>query len=217
MKYSHIIIPLLSLGLFSCAVKQTPVSDVIIPKAPPIAESISPSIEKLAQSNQKMDDKIKEQSKTISEQNLDILDAINKAEKLKAQLANSEQIKEQDASDLVQNLKTVHTRNLFLESQNSELLKIKNDQATELLVATKKAADKDNEASVLRAQNTDKDTIILKQNDNLKTIAAERDKAVKLAASAKVYRNWIWGIAIGFILLTILRNVLMAYGVKVRI
>lgn len=216
MKLKTISTFLFALFLVGCA-NQTPTMDVTIPKPPKIVKEISPEVQKITVTNQKLEDKIKDQTKVIVEQKADIENAMDKAENIRKQLAESVQVKEQDAVDLILNLKSVHTRNLFLETQNTELGNINKQQATDLLEATKVAASKDSEVGELRSQSEFKDNLIKERNETVKTVTEERDKAIKQAASAKVYRNIIWGIAAAYILLTIVRNVLMAYGIKVRI
>lgn len=210
MKLKHILLFLASISLIGCA-SHTVSTDVSIPKAPPVVEKVSPVISKISDSNRTLEIKIKEQSKTISDQNHDIADALKRAEDIKKQLEDQKQVKVEDANDLVANLKIVHTRNLFLETQNSSLEQTNKDQAVIIENGIKVAAEKDAEVSTLRQQSDQKDQIINKQKEDIKKLTQERDKAEKQAASAKVYRNWIWGLVGGFILWTIIKNILMVY------
>jgi hypothetical protein len=147
----------------------------------------------------------------IIEQKANIENAMKQAENIRKQLSEKIEVKEQDAVDLINNLKTVHTRNLFLETNNGELVKINTDLQNQLEDAKTIAAKKDDEVSNLRQIDSQKNKIIDDQNLELIKIAKERDSAVVKASKSTVYRNWVWGLIGGFLLWTILKNILMIY------
>ena len=198
-------------ALFSSCATRTISQDFTIPKAPIVVENISPTVTKVIETNKVLENKVNNQSKLIAEQKMDIDEAIKKAESIRKSASENIQVKEQDALDLVANLKTVHTRNLFLETENNDLSNTVSDQSKQLDFANSLAAKKDSEVAELRQQSDQKDNIIKTKNEDTRKIIIERDKAIIDAASANVYKHWIYGILGGFLLWTILKNVLMMY------
>lgn len=199
-----------SLFLIGCTSHTIPTNSSI-PKAPIVVENILPSIDVASKTNKKLETKINDQTKVIIEQKANIENAMKQAENIRKQLSEKIEVKEQDAVDLINNLKTVHTRNLFLETNNGELVKINTDLQNQLEDAKTIAAKKDDEVSNLRQIDSQKNKIIDDQNLELIKIAKERDSAVVKASKSTVYRNWVWGLIGGFLLWTILKNILMIY------
>ena len=123
---------------------------------------------------------------------------------------------EKDATDLIDELSKVKSRNMFLELENTDLSKLKDEQElnlenmkNSLTKAEGLVIGKENEANELRTQN---DFL----GKNLATKNKENEKLVKEAATANVYKHAIWW-AIGlFLLYTILKNVLMIYFPAIR-
>jgi len=216
-------------GFFGCAPKEIP--KAIIPPAPKQTESIVPNIKKVdsgigetIQSSNRIGSKLEESKKTIKDQDISISEAITQAEKLKEKVLSKTQISELETSNLIDQLKKVKSRNLFLEIQNQELTNLRTEQSKILddlkntLDKTKEQViNKENEVDQLRQQceylskNLDSKNT---ENENLKKLL---QKEKEVSASAKVYRNAIWGIVAIWVLLLILKNVWMSINPAARL
>ena len=210
---NYILVMLGCIFLVGCAT--TP--STIIPPAPQMVESALPEIKNVSNNvnsgivtNTNAGVKLAEQSQTIKDQMEDIDTAIALANDLKHKL-DAKTLIETDVTNLITELTKVKTRNMFLELQNNDLSKLKTQQELNLenmKVSLAKAEGlimgKDTEANELRTQNE-----YLSKNLALKN--KENEQLIKVSASAKVYEHWIWGLVGGFILYTILKNVLMVY------
>ena len=214
----YILIALGCITLIGCAT--TP--STIIPPAPQKVESALPEVKKASatvdagiKTNLNVGQKIKEQTQTIKDQRESIDNAIALADSLKVKLDNKTLV-EKDATDLIDELSKVKSRNMFLELENTDLSKLKDEQElnlenmkNSLTKAEGLVIGKENEANELRTQN---DFL----GKNLATKNKENEKLVKEAATANVYKHAIWW-AIGlFLLYTILKNVLMIYFPAIR-
>lgn len=213
----------------SCAVKTQP---AIVPPAPPKVESVVPTFNKVdkgitdtLKENVKLGEKLKEQEKVVQEQKAGIIEAISQAEKIKAKAIANEQVSEVEAVNLIKELHTVQSRNMFLEVKNSELLTIKNDQLLILEDTKTKSAEtlqklfaKENEAASLRDQNGFLGTQVTTMNSALAKTQHDLENTKVKAARAEVYRKWIIGLVSAFALWTVAKNVVMAYSpIKFRI
>jgi hypothetical protein len=214
---------------FGCALKTT--APVAIPVAPAVSESALKDLNKVKvgidtsiDSNAKIDSKVKEQLQKVLEQKLSIEDALSQAEKINEKVLAKQAITELDSLNLVNEIKKVKVRNLFLETQNTEFDKLVKDQS-ETLKITKLSAEatelklrnKEQEANQLREQNT-----FLSKNLNDKNVESENlkkalTKEKQISASAKVYRNIIWTIAGVWLALLILKNVWMSVNPAARL
>lgn len=204
-----------------------------VPTAPPKVESVIPHVvtvdnklDKLKESNVKLEEKIKNQNKTILDQKMALQNAIVQAEKLKEKILANEALQEIDALNIIEQLNRAGERNLFLEKQNEELEKIRKEQDL-LLVETKNKLNdaiiqltlKETEASNLRLQNEYLSNLVTKNQDSIKTLNEQLDKSNAKAATASVYKRWVIVIVAIVIAWIILKNVLMIYfpAVKFRV
>lgn len=228
MKYVKIF--LISCFLLGCATpsKETTVitqpikhTENILPTVQKTSENVSEIIKK----NVKLETKIEENQKTIVDQKIAITEAIAEAEKIREKALAKQAITELEATNLVDQLKKVEARNLFLENQNTELSNITKDQDNMLnsvknaLHATEiQVIDKENEVSQLRNQNDAINQALNLKNDELSKCKQSLIKIEKDLASAKVYKNWVIGLVGGFLLWTIIKNIIMIYSpIKFRI
>jgi uncharacterized phage infection (PIP) family protein YhgE len=220
---------LISFGFFGCANVENP--PVAIPVPPQKVESVIPKIkdvgsklEKGFDSNKEIGNKIIESKEAIKNQGLLIGEALDSAEKIRAKTATKTQVEEVEIVNLIDQLKRVKDRNLFLELQNDQLNKLKTDQE-KILYDVKKSLDdaldllkdKENEANQLREQNN-----FLSKNLDIKNNESEKlkqllQKEKEVSASAKVYRNIIWGLIAIWVALLILKNVWMSVNPAARL
>lgn len=210
-----ILIPLLGLFMVSCSPKIP-----IIPKAPIVSESALADLKKTQtgiddslDDNKKIKEKLKTQEKTIYSQKMEIEEALVQAEKIKEKVKKLEQVTNEDTYMLVEQLKKVHTRNLFLETATKDLVKT-NENQLKILEDAKKDAQKtleklvkaESELGELRNQNAHLAGNLEKQNDEVLKLSAD-------LATASVYKNWIIGVAI-FIIILIIVYVILAVAKK---
>jgi hypothetical protein len=211
------------LYVFGCGPKEIP--KAIIPPPPKKTESVLPNIKKLdsdivkiIDNGNKLGSKIEESKNIVSEQKISILEALAQAEKIKEKALANVAISELEALNLIKELKKVESRNLFLETQNNQLriLKDEQEQILKIIQNTLNATQqqviyKEEEASQLREQNKYlADSLSLKNNESDK-FKKLLQKEKEISASAKVYKNWVIGLISGFILWTIIKNILMIY------
>jgi hypothetical protein len=222
MKRSLIL--LTSLSLMNCATKTIP--PIAIPVSPLISESALKDLSKVKSGidgsiskNSKLNDSIKEQSKSVINQKNSIQKTLGLAENIDTKITNNQQVTKVETSKLVDSIEQIRVENLFLEVQNSESTKLIKEQS-EILSVTKLGADstelklrnKEQEANQLREQN-----LFLGNNLNAKNIEAEElkikltDEKVKGSRSA-VYRNWILGLIGSFGVWMIIKNILSIYS-----
>ena len=206
-----ILIPLLGLFMLSCSPKIP-----VIPKAPIVSESAlkdlkntQTGIDDSLDDNKKIKEKLKTQEKTIYSQKMEIEEALLQAEKIKEKVKKLEQVTNEETYMLVEQLKKVHTRNLFLETETKELTKT-NENQLKILEETKKDAQKtleklikaESELGELRIQNT-------YLSENLGKKNSEVLKLSKDLSNAKVYKNWIIGVVV-FIIILIIAYIVLA-------
>ena len=210
-----ILIPLIGLFMISCTPKIP-----VIPKAPIVSESALKDLEKTQtgiddslDDNKKIKEKLKIQEKTIYSQKMEIEEALVQAGKIKEKVKMLEQITDEDAFMLVEQLKKVHNRNLFLEADQKELITT-NENQLKILEDTKKDAQKtlekliksESELGELRNQNT-----FLSENLGKKN--SEVLKLSKDLSTASVYRNWIIGVVV-FIIVVIIAYIVLNVAKK---
>lgn len=204
----------LFLCLFAVGCATHPVQKVSIPAPPPIAESAKPAAVKVSENinevntqNEKIKKILVDQASAISEQKEALDGALTTALKLQkdAELTSKEKF------DLVENLKVVKARNLFLE-QRGKTLESASEMASKNIQFAQKNIDElkdklnvvENTSSELRRQNAFLSQTLNEQNQNVDKLNAQVSKAEKAAASASVYKHWIIGLAIALVLSAIL-------------
>lgn len=215
-----LVIPLILIS--GCARTTPPVN---IPPPPPMVESVKPSLERVSSgieratdSNRKIDSKIQEQRTTVLDQKITIVETIAKVEKLREKVLADEIIKEIELIDIINDLRSIEKRNMFLEKQNSELDSMRKDQEAILKmtredasITYRKLIEKENEARDLRIQNKFLANNLTSKNDEVENLKQLLTKEKETSAKAKVYKYWVIGLAVGFLVWTILKNVLMIY------
>lgn len=210
-----ILIPLLGLFMVSCSPKIP-----IIPKATIVSESALKDLKKTQtgiddslDDNKKIKEKLNTQEKTIYSQKIEIEEALVQAENIKEKVKKLEQITNEDTYMLVEQLKKVHTRNLFLETETKDLVKT-NENQLKILEDTKKDAQKtleklvkaESELGELRNQNAHLAGNLEKQNNQVLKLSAD-------LATASVYKNWIIGVVV-FIIILIIAYIILAVAKK---
>lgn len=197
----------------------------IIPPSPPKTESVIPHVKKVGEGidqtikeNIKLSEKLKEQKKIVFDQKVSITDALAQAEKMKEKAIAKEIITELEATDLVSKLKNVQDRNMFLETSNTELTTIKTDQEKILqdlknknLETAIKLTEQESENKTLRGQNDYYKQSLSEKNNEAETLKSDLAKEKVKSSRNAVYRNWIIGLVVGWLLWTVAKNVLMVY------
>lgn len=221
---------LMSILGFGCGPKTTP--PVAIPVAPKATESVQPTFKKVqkgiedtVKSNEKIDRKLRETTEAVNNQNLEIKEALSQAEKIKEKALANQLITELEATNLVVEIQKVQARNMFLELSVKELEKIRLEQM-EVLKGVKmdshdtliKLLAKEQETLDLRNHGQFLATNLQAKNKEVVDLQKHLEKEKVKAASAGVYKKWVIGLVVGFVLWTILKNVIMLYSpVKFRI
>ncbi len=225
----HLFILLIPFLFVACSTKTTPPVD--IPKAPIVQESAKPALEKTQKNidgsldeNTKIGEGLKNQKETIKEQMEDTTQALIQAEKLKEKAIAKQLISEIEAMNLINSLKKMETRNLFLEKQTEELTKNNNIQKNLLEEARKNSKEtmdkliaKENEANQLREGYVFLSENLDKKNKEVQAVTKEKEKLIKEKADAMVYKKLFW-YAIGiYVLLLIVKNVWMSVNPAARL
>jgi len=215
----------LSLIFYISGCAPTNIPRAIIPEAPKQTESALPNVKKtkinvdetIIGSN-KIGSKIDENKQTVFEQRISIIESLSQAQKIKEKTLANIAVTELDAINLINEIKKVEDRNLFLETQNLDLFNLRYDQA-KILMVIKETLDKtedqvifkDEEVRQLREQHSYlSHNLDIKNNEseNLKKLLS---KEKEVSASAKVYRNIIWIISGVWLLWTVAKNILLIY------
>lgn len=225
MKYVLILLVGMLMG---CSQSTDPITPPVVKQTEsvlPTLKKVDSNIDNSVQTNIKLQEKIKDQQQTVTDQKIAIAEAINDAEKLKNKILANEVITELETINMIEKLKKVEARNLFLEIQNSELSKVRED--LEKLLQTLKLDSnkslqqlqaKENETSQLREQTQYLNNIVKSRSEEVQKLKNDLTKTKVKAATAGVYRNWIIGIVSGFVLWTIIKNIIMIYSpIKFRI
>ena len=225
----HLFILLIPFLFVACGNKTTP--PVAIPVAPPVTESAKPSLERTQkdidgslEDNVKIREGLEDQQKTVKEQRENISEALVQAERIKEKALAAQLISELEAMSLINELKKVESRNLFLEKQTEELVKNNENQKRLLDDARKNAKEtmdkliaKENETRELREQNKFLAKNLDLKNKEVQAATKEKEKLIKQKADAMVYKKLFW-YAIGiFILLLIVKNVWMSVNPAARL
>ena len=176
----------LPLAVLSCAPKAAPSS--IVPPAPPKALPVAPEVSKLRDQITEADKSAAVIDAGAKEARLAATAARKEAERLKTQKTATEG----ELTKLWQDLQTVESRNLFLETETSRLaVNLKDARATAAKLQ-EHAAAKDAEAERLRG-DLDFLSVVAKDHANSrseaeKATAKERTRADKLAGEIRLYR-----------------------------
>lgn len=192
----------------------------VIPKAPIVSESAVKDLKKTQSGidtslddNKKIQEKLKSQEKTISAQKTEIQEALLQAEKIKEKVKKLEQVTSEDTYILVDQLKKVQARNLFLENETKELAKT-NENQLKVLENTKKNAQETLEKLVkLESETKELRNQIDYLSENLAKKNGEILKLSKDLSNAKVYKNWIIG-GVSFILLLLVGYIVLVFVKK---
>lgn len=190
--------------LVSCTSHKIPVAQVVMLPVAPSAHKTDQSVEDVAQSNQKLKDQMAKVQNAAAEAKRQADAATKKAETL----AHVGKATQQELNDLWNSMKTTQARNLFLETQLEEQEVIMKKQ-TELIVKLQK----DSKDAVIRAETADSQAQAAKKNyENLAKaydkVCGERDRFKTTADKASVYRNWVWGLVGGYVLLIVIRIII---------
>lgn len=208
-----LVATLLSLFLFSCGheLSDIPTPPISIESAKENITKTRESIDSSLDNNKKIQEKIKSQERTITSQKLEIREALIRAEKIKEKVERLEQISKEDTFILAEQLKKVEERNMFLELETLDLGNINSQQLKDLEKAKKESENalekvilKDNEVKELRQQNTN-------LTSNLQLKNKEVLKLNKELSNAKVYKNWVIGLAVAIVLFLAVKLILSYY------
>lgn len=209
-----ILLPLFAgLLLGSCAPKipVVPTSPTATASAVEDMENTQTGIDSSLSENEKIKEKLRRQQEIINNQKNEIDKAIARAKIIEQKAKENEQISADEAFQLVDQLNKVRDRNMFLEIEAEKMAKI-NENQNKILAKTKEDAQetlkkllaKENEAKELREQN---DYL----SKNLQTKNDEVLMLTKNLATAKVYKNWVIGLAIAFALYFIITVAIKIY------
>lgn len=197
-----------AVSVFGC--RSTEIPTPIIPPTPKHAESPVTNIKKTKidvdttiDHNSKLGDKIEQNKQTLFEQKINIIEALVKAEKIREKALAKTAVSELDAISLIDEIKKVERRNLFLEQQNVEMIQLRGDQE-KILKVIKNTLDKtehqiilkDDEVRQLREQITYLTQNLLVKNKESENLKNQLRREERKSASATVYKNWCVGIAI---------------------
>jgi hypothetical protein len=189
----------------------TTVTPMNIPKGVPVAESARPrmeetqkGIDRSIEQNIKAQEKIKAQNQALIEQRINISEALIQAEKIKEKALAQQAVTELEAVNLVNELKKIETRNLFLEKENKALgegiynqvlvLESTRNHARETMF---KLIEKEKEAESRKAREEHLEkSVTLLETANTK-LQKDNNNLTKEAASAKVYKRWVIVLAVG--------------------
>ena len=227
MKRLYLLLPIILFA--SCAPKITSPSD--LPNNPKVEESARPdlkktqdTIDKSINENTQQQGKVDETVAALIEQKLEISEALAQAEKIKEKALAKIAITELEAINLVNQVKKIETRNLFLETKVNELDGLTKQQAKTLTEAKKLASDtmekltkKEAEAKEAQEKLTQVKVSLDKKNKEVTAIQGQKEKLIKEKADAMVYKKLFW-YAIGiFALLLLVKNVWMSVNPTARL
>jgi len=219
----YLILLLIPFMFVSCANDIT--SDAYIPKAPIVTESAKPDldktnvdIDKSIEGNVRIDENIKDQIQALVDQNKSISQVLLQAETIKIKADSKVLVTEIEAVNLIEELKKVESRNLLLETDTNKISGIIKKQKIDLNTAkvnlknaTDKANDKESEAREAQDKLAQVSASVKLKNVEVSQLQKEKEKLIKQAADAKVYKKIIlWSVGI-FLLWLVVKNVLMVY------
>jgi DNA repair exonuclease SbcCD ATPase subunit len=202
----------------SCSKDATP--PVAIPVAPDKKESVKPyvkktqdTIDKSVVENVKINEKVKQQTETISQQKITIQEALLKVEQIKKELVDSK-LKTEDVDYLINLLKQIEDKNKELVGKNKELFDYVVQQNTTLTYAKKNAQEsyeklvqKEQECDELRKQRDFLASNLENKNKEIADIQKDNTKLKEKLANANVYKYW----GIAFVIVVVLVNIGLLY------
>ena len=186
----------------SCSKNVTP--PVAIPVAPDKKESVQPFVKKTQENidkgvseNVKINEKVKQQTETISEQKITIQEALLKVEQIKKELIVTK-AKTEDVDHLIDLLKKIDDKNKALTGKNKELFDQVEQQNKTLMDAKKNAQEsyekllqKEQETDELRKQRDFIATNLENKNKEVVELQKEKTKLLAKVANAGVYKTWV--------------------------
>lgn len=177
----------------------------VLPPKPQVQPSVVPAIAKVEDNTVKLKATVAKQKEIIKSQKSEIDESIRLAEELRKQLAeNMPDVPNENSTKLVDLLNSVKERNLFLEETVENLAGELSFAELNLAEAKALAKGKDLESQKWEKAYNDLSLEYADKEEELK-------KAEVKAATAGVYRNWIIGLAVGYVLWLIIKNILMVY------
>ena len=214
---------ILSLILNGCS--HTTTAPALIPPAPKQSESVVPHMQKVnrdidntIKTNVKLSEKLTSQKQSINDQRLAIVEALTQAEKMKTTIKANGVVTELDTNNLIIELKHAQDRNMFLETSNAELITLKTEQEKTLDTLKQDGEDTlsklyvfQDETLILRGQNKWLGGSLILKNKETETLKLDLSKEKEKSAKSGVYKHWVIGLVAGFLLWTIIKNVLMVY------
>jgi hypothetical protein len=229
LKTNILFLIITSIIISGCGLRNITPSD--IPNNPKVEESARPdiraaqdNIDKGINENTQQQGKVNETVAALIEQKIEISEALAQAEKIKEKALAKVAITELEAINLINQVKKVETRNLFLETKANELDNLTKQQAKTLADAKKLAADAleksdKKEAEAKEAQEKLTQVKVSLENKNIEVIAVqkEKEKLIKEKSDAMVYKKLFW-YAIGiYILLLVVKNIWMSVNPLARL
>lgn len=194
----------------------TPITETASVK--PTVAKIQGSVDKVVEDNAELKATTKEQKQVILNQKVKITEAITQSQRIEEKAKAKELITEIEALELTTKLKEVEKENIELEIKTVQFGESISRQATELHILRMEARQaaqeidaKENETSALRRDNTKLATDLTSRNKDVEKMQKQVLKSEIAAGKANVYKHWIWGLVGGFVLWTIIKNVLMVY------
>lgn len=198
------------LALSSC-VPNTPESDVIVPRAIPVSESVTPTLGQINDAGGDLRVIASDQEKVIASLERDLDEALAVASKIEKQLAEDRPVNPEDLETLKAQLINAKAKNSTLEVENQVLKTKIKELETFVDKATAQSIMKDNEVDSLRGNIDTLENQVKSLVDEKNSAIQERDKAIKEAENAGVYKSWVKGIAITIIAYFIIKNLLASY------
>lgn len=207
-----LLLGIISSFLIGCGPKPTP--PVPIPPRPPQSETAKVSlkdtqknIDSSIDENTKISKDIKDQKDNILNQRIEIAEALARAEKIKNKLISENNNIQIEMVDLIDQMKKVETRNLFLENKNTSLEGTNNNQKKLLDDARKNANDTmekllraESEINELRRLNDFLGSNLNSKNNEVVSLQKKTEQLGKDLENARVYKRWTIGAVLGGII-----------------
>lgn len=192
---------------------------------PPKTQSALPSVTKMdstvvetIKTNVKLGAKIEDQKKIITEQKDAITEALVQVQQMTIKANAKEFITVPEVGKLVEEIQKIEFRNNSLETKNAELVVDKDDQADQLVevqtnlnAAKTLITQKESETEQLRVQYDFISVNINSLGKEMEKLEAEVTKQKQIAATALVYKHFVWWIIGVFVGWIIVKNILMMY------
>jgi chromosome segregation ATPase len=209
MKYFFII---LALVLGGCKSSTPPVD---IPNPPQVRPSARENIQRTQTGidasyydNIRLQELTKRHEEYIKAQQTTIENALKKSFEIKEKADRGEEITDEDINILISHMSKIEERNLILEKQIADIIKIVEKQNVLLAQAIKDARD-----AMERIVDQDREVLELRDQNqffskNLQNKNSEVEKLKRQNASNKMYKKIVWFIIIGYLIMFIVKNIL---------